>query len=263
MTLAEEVREKALQLKQDFDDVKEAGYAEGYPKGVVDGEADGYNKGKTDGYNEGYADGLANGGGGSQAVDLFPYMKIVQFDSAFSEITEPQVFHLEQVISLNQTFYNSRLFCPKITLYISDKCTNLQHTFRYGHIDTVSTIEEIEIIGDTSKITTYNQAFNYRQSIKRILGAFDFSSCTVANSTTAMFGNCTSLQEFYPVANTIKVAISFANSPNLIPACKQAIINGLADLTGQTTQTITFHKDVVLSEEQKATITLKNWTLVQ
>ena len=137
----------------------------------------------------------------------------------------------------------------------------MAHAFRYGGFDEISTLEEIEILGDTSKITNYVQAFYYRPMLKRITGdPFDFSSCTNANN---MFGGCRFLQEFYPKANTIKVSISFANSPDLIPECKQAIIDGLADLTGQTTQTITFHKDAVLTEEQKATITLKNWTLVQ
>ena len=43
----------------------------------------------------------------------------------------------------------------------------------------------------------------------------------------------------------------------------QSIIDGLADLTEQTTQTITFYATVgaKLTDEQKATITAKNWTL--
>lgn len=44
----------------------------------------------------------------------------------------------------------------------------------------------------------------------------------------------------------------------------QSIIDHLKDLTGATTQTLTFHKDVGarLTEAQKAVITAKNWTLV-
>ena len=53
-------------------------------------------------------------------------------------------------------------------------------------------------------------------------------------------------------------------SRNLTPETIQSIIDGMADLTGATAQTLTFHKDVgaKLTDAQKATITAKNWTLV-
>lgn len=236
MTFAEEVREKALQLKQDFVDVKAAGYESGYSAG--------------------YEEGSANGGGGSQAVDLFPYMTSLAFENAdITDITEDITLHLEGANSLSSSFSGAKFGCKKLTVYISNKCTNLFRAFRLG-----SGLEEIELVGPTSQIVNYNSAFYNRQSLKRISGNIDFSGTT---NVGLMFDGCTNLEEFYPVANTIKVSISFANSPNLIPACVQANIDGLADLTGQATQTITFHKNIVLTEEQKATITLKNWTLVQ
>ena len=236
MTLAEEVRKKTLQLKQDFVDVKTAGY--------------------DSGYSVGYADGLANGGGGSQAVDVLPYVTSVTFENAdMTDITEDITLHLEGVNSLASSFSGAKFGCKKLTVYISNKCTNLFRTFRLG-----SGLEEIELVGPTSQIVNFNSAFYNRQSLKRISGNLDFSSST---NIGLLVDGCTNLEEIYPVANTIKAAISFVNNPKLIPACVQASIDGLADLTGQTTQTITFHKDVVLTEEQKATITLKNWTLVQ
>ena len=44
----------------------------------------------------------------------------------------------------------------------------------------------------------------------------------------------------------------------------QSIIDGLKDLTGAESQTLTFHSAVgnKLTDTQKATITAKNWTLV-
>lgn len=41
----------------------------------------------------------------------------------------------------------------------------------------------------------------------------------------------------------------------------RSIIDGLATVT--TTQAITFHKDIALTDEQKQTINNKGWTLVQ
>lgn len=200
------------------------------------------------------------GSGGEEKTDVVPYVKTIGFDSSFSEITEPVVLHLEKAVSLSQAFYNVYLHCPKITIYISSVCTNMLHTFRYGSDEQVSTIEEIEVIGDTSNITTFNQTFANRRSIKRILGNFDFSKCT---NTVAMFGWNANLEEFYPVANTIKTSIDFGTSPKLINASIQAIINGLADLADGTTQTLSLHADVKrkLTEEQITTITSKGWNL--
>jgi hypothetical protein len=202
----------------------------------------------------------ATGGSGGSGIDLMSYAKTISFDSSFSEITEPVVLHLEKAISLNQAFYNVYLHCPKITIYVSNSCTNMSQVFRYGAGDTTSTVEEIEIIGDTSNVTTYNQMFNNRNSIKRILGDFDFGKCT---NVINMFSRNCNLEEFYPVANTIKISIDFASCSKLIDASIQAIINGLADLTGQTAQTISWHTSVLerLTDEQYQMIFDKNWTV--
>lgn len=226
-----DIAANVLLLKKDFDDVKAAGYAKGYEEGSANG--------------------------GSQSVDLFPYMTGAPIftNADFSDVTEDITLHLEGVNSLASSFSGVKFGCKKLTVYISNKCLSLFRAFRMGN-----SLEELELVGATSQINNYNSAFQERTTLKRILGNFDFSSATNVGN---MFYRADALEEFYPVANTIKISISFADSPNLIPACKQAIIEGLADLTGQATQTITFHKDVVLTEEQKATITLKNWTLVQ
>lgn len=62
----------------------------------------------------------------------------------------------------------------------------------------------------------------------------------------------------------IPTGIGFASSSKLTDASVQSIIDHLADLTGKTTQKLTFHNAVgsKLTEVQKATITAKNWTLV-
>jgi hypothetical protein len=71
------------------------------------------------------------------------------------------------------------------------------------------------------------------------------------------------LRELRVVPLSIKVNFPINYSPNLSPETIQSIIDGLTDLTGQTAQTLTFHKDVgaKLTDEQKATITAKNWIL--
>ena len=76
------------------------------------------------------------------------------------------------------------------------------------------------------------------------------------------FANCTALENIV-FEGVIGCAISFSSSSKLSDASVQSIIDHLADLTGQTAQTLTFHKTVgdKLTDTQKATITAKNWTL--
>ena len=51
------IAEKTLQLKQDFDDVRTAGFSEGYDEG----RQEGYQEGETNGYNEGHTVGVEVG----------------------------------------------------------------------------------------------------------------------------------------------------------------------------------------------------------
>ena len=76
------------------------------------------------------------------------------------------------------------------------------------------------------------------------------------------FSNCTKLENI-TFEGVIGCNISFVHSSKLSDASVQSIIDHLADLTGQATQTLTFHKEVgaKLTDTQKATITAKNWTL--
>ena len=78
-----------------------------------------------------------------------------------------------------------------------------------------------------------------------------------------MFFNCSNLENIAFVVNCIKKSISFAESNKLTDESIQSIIDGLADLTGKTAQTITFHSDVKnkLTEEQIASATSKNWNI--
>jgi hypothetical protein len=55
--------------------------------------------------------------------------------------------------------------------------------------------------------------------------------------------------------------MSLAQSSKLTSESVQSIINGLATVT--TAQTLTLNKAIALTDEQKATIQTKGWTLVQ
>jgi len=82
---------------------------------------------------------------------------------------------------------------------------------------------------------------------------------------TAWFHNCRALETLNFTADSVIAAnIDFSRCNVLSNASVQTIINALKDLTGQTAKTLTLHADVgaALTDEQKAAITAKNWTLV-
>lgn len=85
-------------------------------------------------------------------------------------------------------------------------------------------------------------------------GVTDFNSC---------FANCDVLENI-TMAGAVNKSIGFAQSKLLTEQSVQSVIDVLADLTGQTAQTLTFHATVgeKLTQAQKATVTAKNWTLV-
>jgi hypothetical protein len=113
---------------------------------------------------------------------------------------------------------------------------------------------------DYRKGQNFTNMFIYSHAIVEI-GEMDISSATAVNN---MFFSCSRLKKIAFVPGCIKISISFESCGALDDASIQSIIDGLADLTGKTAQTITFHPDVgaKLTDVQKATITTKNWTLV-
>lgn len=82
-------------------------------------------------------------------------------------------------------------------------------------------------------------------------------------STGSFFIRCNELENI-TVGGEVASAIGFHYCPKLTNESVQSIIDHLADLTGQSAKTIRFHATVGgnLTDEQKATITAKNWTLV-
>lgn len=194
--------------------------------------------------------------GGS--IDYIPYVSSIGFSSAISEVTDDIYLDLPNAININNLFRSLNLNCEKVTVKVSNKCTNIQWTFAGGLA--VEKFKTIEILGDTSSVKTFNDAFRNRKNLESIIGYFDCSSVT---SFSNMFMNVSTIKEFFPKAGTIKISIHFGGQSKLTDESIQAIIDGLADLTGSTAQTLTLHADVKakLTETQIASITSKNWTL--
>lgn len=250
--------EPEINCEVDVSEVILCSDGEDYKRGYEEGHAEGYTTGQADGYESGYDEGYEKGY--SKKVDYLPYISSVVFSSSsgISEITDDIYLDLSNATILNTLFRSITLNCEKVTVKLSNKCTSLQWAFA-GSLS-VEKLKTIELLGDTSSVTYFANTFRNRKNLESIIGDFDCSSVT---SFSDMFMNVYTIKEFFPKAGTIKVSISFSNQANLTDESIQAIIDGLADLTGSDTQTITFHANVKakLTEEQIATITSKNWTL--
>lgn len=94
-------------------------------------------------------------------------------------------------------------------------------------------------------------------AIETIEEPLDISKVTNTTNTFA----CDNLTEIRFVSGTIKISIDFSRCSKLSAQSIQSIIDGLATVT--TAQTLTLNSTIVLTDEQKASITAKGWTLAQ
>ena len=131
-------------------------------------------------------------------------------------------------------------------------CTEFYSTFAYAH-----KLKKLPFI-DMSKATEVGAMF-YSVGVEslhiRVGETVPFGATT--------FGNITSLVNL-EIEGTIGTSIGFPNSNLLSNTSVQSVIDALKDLTDQTSQTLTLHATVGanMTDEQKAAITAKNWTLV-
>lgn len=142
----------------------------------------------------------------------------------------------------------------KIDLTGAMRCTGMFSTTTLTHIPFL----DFSVMAPGTQTTTsvFQNSFN----IKRIEGIKVSREGVLKYD--GWFTNTMNLEHvlFY---GEIATSINIAATPKLDTESVQSIIDCLADLTGQSTQTLTLHKNIVLTDEQKATISSKNWTLVQ
>ena len=216
------------------------------------------------------ADIQVNGG-----VDYLSYAKTITFSEKFSELTEDVYLDLSSAITLYQALKYVSINCEKITLKVTNLCKNLRNTFQGASNDDTDSLKTIEIVGDTSGIEAFVDCFRSRKKLESILGEIDFSGVIQSTNLNNIFLNSGNIKEIYPKARTIKVSISFSGLAKLIDESIQAIIDGFADMTGQTAPVLTVHATVkakIVADEEKddtdptkrfwlKTLTSKNVTL--
>ena len=211
-------------------------------------------------FDKGYEKGKAEGGLLDYAIDLnFAHQN---FDVEAVEV----VFgaKVKGIVPSCPSFYSTSGM-KYLKVDFSGECEKgtISYDSRFGfntneYADTLE-ILELPII-EKFLPNTLNRAFQGRRKLKEIRATIDATHCT-------SFGNyglsCPLLEEIRFKPNTIFKNPSLSSCPLLSNESIESTVNGLADLTGQETQTITFHTDVKtkLTDEQISTITNKNWNL--
>lgn len=157
-----------------------------------------------------------------------------------------------------------------LTFFAAYGRSSMLNTLKYGDTANVTNFQsfcanwgpnDLTVVPsfDYSKGTNFSGMFNWGGYIEEI-GEMNIPNAT---NVTNMFNYCLELKRITFVPGCIKISISFSGSNLLDDVSIQSIIDGLADLTGKTAQTLTLHATVggKLTQAQKDAASAKNWTL--
>ena len=169
-----------------------------------------------------------------------------------SKLKTIEIFSIPQVKTFNNPFYACTALESIKQLNINS-ATNLNTLFTHSN-----NLKFIDFVNSTSKVTNFSSLFSGKTMLETVKG-LDLSSAT---NLSSMFSNCSNLKNITFVENSIKISFNIGSSSLLSDESIQSLINGLA--TVETTQNLTIHNNVAtkLTDEQKATISSKNWNIV-
>lgn len=210
-------------------------------------------------YKAGYEKGKSEGGGSGLGDVMISNLTHIRFGDDDWLEGDTLELYAPKLNNLATSFY----FTPKklkcLTITSNTPITMATDTFYQG--ENKSTLEKIVFNCDFSKCTSFARFSLKHINLKSVEGTpMDFSSATQIGG---IFNYAYALEHLRIAPNTVKVRISFDTNSRLDDATIQSIIDGLADLTGGTAQTLALHANVKarLTEEQLAAITGKNWTI--
>lgn len=137
------------------------------------------------------------------------------------------------------------------------KCTDMRNCFISSSLTHIGIVNLIKLQRSNWAQNIFSNATKLHTIDKLILPVAE-----VQNHFDGYFLNCWALENI-TIEGEFWRSVSFPHSSKLTTESVDSIINALADLTGADSQTLTVHKDVFgrMSDEQKAFVTSKNWTL--
>ena len=166
-------------------------------------------------------------------------------------VTIPQL-DTSQGTVFNGMFYNCKIL-ESIPQLDTSQGTNFGEMFYY-----CSKLKSIPPQLDTSQGTEFGAMFSWCSALTKI------PQLNVGNGTkfTNMFYGCGSLIDFGGLLG-VKLSYSLRDSTKLTHDSLLNVLNGLADLTGGTAQTLTLGATNLakLTDQEKSIATNKNWNL--
>lgn len=176
-----------------------------------------------------------------------------------------------KITNMSSMFGGTQIQNIDVSNWDTSKVTALNHIF-----NACQNLQYVDVSNwDTSSVTRVQNAF-YRCSKLQMLDLvkWDMSNVTTC---TLMLSNCSVMTSIIGYRtydevssnnigclNGLKISLAIVNTNNLDHASLRALINGLADLIGQTAQTLTLGATLIakLTEEDIAIAVNKNWTIV-
>lgn len=215
-------------------------------------------------------------------VNNIPKVKVTTFRVNDNCINDDGIWAGENLIDTSecinfvQTFYN----CTKLVKLQSRGWVTNNVTSLYQMLNESDKLEELDTRDwDTSNVTTA-YFFIGSNAIRKKLTTLDLTSWNLSKLTDAyMFGGLANtfittlvggldcdyvVNNNITILNGLKISLLYLPSLHRIDrASLRALINGLADLTGQEAQTLTLGTTLIakLTEEDIAIATAKNWTI--
>ena len=208
-------------------------------------------------YNAGYVKGKTENG----EAYVFKNMNSLNyfFESGYNSHYTDKFKDLDfsSIYSAQYIFRNNKDVTSIVTPAFSDKL-KLIHGMFMG----CTALKTVDMSKDmfTARVNVVTDLFNGCTALEKVIGTLDFSKADYASRT---FQGCSALQDIRFAENSIKISITFADSPLLTGESVNSIINALINITDGVARTVTFNGAVALTDSQKATIETKGWDLVQ
>jgi hypothetical protein len=243
------IAEKLKTVAENMPKVFEAGYAKGQAEGGGSYD-EGYEAGQQAEYDR-FWDAYQQNGKRKDYQNAFSGFGWTdenfkpKYDILHTGTPVYMIFYRSGFVDLGEAIRNSG---------VSVTFNNALWQYTFGQSPSLEVVEGINI---ATPIKTISAAFDGCSLLQKI------QTLPISEAATKLeFSKIPKLEEI-SFSGVIPVSVSFAQSSELNDASVQSIIDHLADLTGQTAQTLTLHATVggKLTQEQKDAVSAKNWTL--
>jgi surface protein len=214
--------------------------------------------------------------GGTRGAHLFRDSSAIELDLSdldTSEMTNMSYMFngCKNLVSLDLSNFNTGNVTNMTAMF--DKCENLQNLdisgFDFSKVSTIgymfrdcAKIQSLTLGGTSfGKPASLSQVFSGCKKLTFLdISVMDISNITSTTGLNLMFASCDALVDFYPPQN-INTNMSVSSSTALSHDSLLRILNNLMETTTTKTLTLGTTNLAKLSDEEKAIVTNKGWTL--